>query len=146
MVKRRRDACEGDIVMNREHVCPELKIVFHHKLFLKGKMKMKKVKQLLFALLTICVIMCNVCAVTAVAATLTQDDVIAASIFTENEELSPMSANLCSSCDYATFHDLLDAQGIGYTGEANHTQLQSGYSYTYTKSCDHWSIYLEGPN
>lgn len=46
MVKRRRDAYEGDIVMNREHVCPELKIVFHHKLFLKGKMKMKKVKQL----------------------------------------------------------------------------------------------------
>ena len=44
MVKRRRDAYEGDIVMNREHVCPELKIVFHHKLFLKGKMK--KVKQL----------------------------------------------------------------------------------------------------
>ena len=120
MVKRRRDAYEGDIVMNRKHI--------------------------LFALLTICVIMCNVCAVTAVAATLTQDDVIAASIFTENEELSPMSANLCSSCDYATFHDLLDAQGIGYTGEANHTQLQSGYSYTYTKSCDHWSIYLEGPN
>ena len=132
--------------MNREHICSELKIVFHHKLFLKGKMKMKKVKQLSFALLTICVIMCNVCAVTAVAATLTQDDVIAASIFTENEELSPMSANLCSSCDYATFHDLLDTQGIGYTGEANHTQLQSGYSYTYTKSCDHWSIYLEGPN
>ena len=46
MVKRRRDAYEGDIVMNREHVCPELKIVFHHKLFLKGKVKMKKVKQL----------------------------------------------------------------------------------------------------
>lgn len=62
MVKRRRDAYEGDIVMNRKHI--------------------------LFALLTICVIMCNVCAVTAVAATLTQDDVIAASIFTENEELS----------------------------------------------------------
>lgn len=46
MVKRRMDAYEGGIVMNRKHVCPELKIVFHHKLFLKGKMKMKKVKQL----------------------------------------------------------------------------------------------------
>lgn len=48
MVKRRRDACEGDIVMNREHVCPKLKIVFHHKLFLKGKMKMKKTNFPLF--------------------------------------------------------------------------------------------------
>lgn len=46
MVKRRMDAYEGGIVMNRKHVCPELKIVFHHKLFLKGEMKMKKVKQL----------------------------------------------------------------------------------------------------
>lgn len=28
----------GSIVMNRKHMCYNLEIVFHHKLFLKGKM------------------------------------------------------------------------------------------------------------
>ena len=60
------------------------------------------------------------------------------------EELQPMAARGCYSYDYATFHDLLDAYNIGYTGTANQTQLAAGFSYTYTKSSGYWSIFLEG--
>ena len=60
------------------------------------------------------------------------------------QELMPVMARGCTY--YSTFHDLLDAYTIIDTGEANHTQLETGYSYIYTKSGLYWSIYLEGPN
>lgn len=54
---------------------------------------MKKVRQILLVLLTICMIMCNVFAITAVAAMFAQDDITVEPIeFAENgEELQPMA-------------------------------------------------------
>lgn len=54
---------------------------------------MKKVRQILLVLLTICVIMCNVFAITAVAAMFAQDDITVEPIeFAENgEEFQPMA-------------------------------------------------------
>ena len=60
------------------------------------------------------------------------------------EELQPNGATTCASYYYPTFHALLDAKGIGYTGNANHTELDEGYTYTYSKGCGYWAIYLEG--
>ena len=57
-------------------------------------MKTKKVKQILLALLTVCMVMCNVFAITAVATTISQDDMIAQSIGGPGDEgeLQPMRA------------------------------------------------------
>ena len=79
------------------------------------------------------------------ATTVVLEDTTAVAAVETTQELMPMMARSCGN-DYDTFHDLLDAYNIGYTGNANHTVLGSGYSYTYTKSGTYWSIYLEGPS
>ena len=81
-------------------------------------------------------------AVTEEAKVATEDNTVSTEETTQ--ELMPTMARGCT--DYDTFHDLLDAQLIGYEGKANHTKLETGYSYEYTKSGSYWSIYLEGPN
>ena len=101
-------------------------------------------KRIITLLLTICVLFSSV--VTIGAIEILYIEIETANNDNQGNELQPMLAITRSACDYPSFHALLDAKKISYTGEACHTQLQGGYSYTYAKNCDNWAIYLTGPD
>lgn len=86
-------------------------------------MKTKKVKQILLALLTVCMVMCNVFAITAVATTISQDDMIAQSIGGPGDEgeLQPMRAMAC----WATLSSGLNY----YIGKNNWSYDANGQPY-----------------
>ena len=86
-------------------------------------MKTKKVKQILLALLTVCMAMCNVFAITAVATMISQDDMIAQSIGGPGDEgeLQPMRAMAC----WATLSSGLNY----YIGKNNWSYDANGQPY-----------------